>query len=129
MKRFIYTAFCIAFLLCSLGFVSLFFWIKQDVQNNIQIAEYKYKVNGEEALISFLEDKKNTTNDRTHLAIWTLGKIRSQKALPVLKKYYLNDPEGQSCKGLHREKLCQYELHKAIKAIENGAFLSYATLR
>ena len=129
MKRFIFTALSIAFLICIVTLISLFFWIKEDVINNIELAERKYHAHGEEALISYLEDEANSYYDRTHLAIWTLGKIRSQKALPVLKKYYLNDPEGQSCKGLHREKLCQYELHKAIKAIEHGAFLSYATLR
>lgn len=129
MKGFIYKAVSITFLICSVVSLSLYIWIKQDVRNNIEIAEYKYNSYGEEALISYLEDENNSYFERTHLAIWTLGKIRSKKALPVLKKYYRNDPEGRSCKGVHQKKLCQYEIHKAIKAIEDGAFLSYTSLR
>jgi hypothetical protein len=117
------------FLICIVILASLFFWIKQDVLNNIELAEQKYHAHGEEALISFLEDERNSYYDRTHLAVWTLGKIRSEKALPVLKRYYLNDPKGRSCKGMHHEKICQYELYKAIKAIENGTLLSYASLK
>ena len=108
---------------------TLYLWIKQDVQYNIYFAEEKYNEIGENALLSFLKDAKNRPHDRTHLAIWTLGKIRSKKALPILKGYYLNDPKGLSCKGMHQKKLCQYEIHKAIKAIEDGAFLSYASLK
>lgn len=109
--------------------ISLYFRIRSDVYQNIELAEHKYNTHGEDALINFLEDENNSNYDRTHLAIWTLGKIRSQKALPVLKKYNLNDPEGHSCKGMHREKLCQYEIHKAIQTIENGALLSFASLK
>lgn len=129
MKRFIYASISIAFFICTLGFVTLFFWIEQDVDNNIQLAEYLYKTDGEDALISYLEDEKNSYYSRSHLAIWTLGKIRSQKALPVLKKYYLNDPEGRSCKGMHHDRLCQYEINKAIKAIETGSLFSYSSLK
>jgi hypothetical protein len=129
MKRFIYTALAIVFLICIVILASLFFWIKQDVLNNIELAEQKYHAHGEKALISFLEDERNSYYDRTHLAVWTLGKIRSQRALAVLKKYYINDPKGRSCKGMHHEKICQYELYKAIKAIENGTLLSYASLK
>lgn len=123
MKRFIYITLSISFLIISLTLTSIYFWIRHDVRNNIELAEQKYDSPGEDALISYLEDEQNAYHDRTHLAIWTLGKIRSQKALHVLKKYYLNDPEGLSCKGMHQEKLCQYEIHKAIKEIENGTFL------
>ena len=129
MKRFIYTALPIVFLVCIVILASLFFWIKQDVLNNIELAEQKYHAHGEKALISFLEDERNSYYDRTHLAVWTLGKIRSEKALPVLKRYYLNDPKGRTCKGMHQEQLCQYELYKAIKAIENGTLLSYASVK
>ena len=119
----------VTFLICSLGFVSLLYRIKKDEDNNIQLAENQYQAEGEDALISYLEDEKNSYFDRTHIAIWTLGRIRSQKALPVLKKYYLNDPEGQSCKGKHHEKLCQYEINKAVNAIEKGPLLSHSFLK
>ena len=129
MKRLIYIVLSFAFLVITASLFSLYFYIKADVGSNIELAEQKYHSHGENALISYLEDEKNPYFDRTHIAVWTLGKVRSQRALPVLKKYYLNDPAGRSCKGMHHKKLCQYEIHKAIKAIENGTFLSYASLR
>ena len=60
--------------------------------------------------------------------ILTLGQVRSQKALPFLMELYRDDPEGGSCYGRHEELLCQYEIHKAIEAIEKGSLFSYARL-
>jgi len=128
MKRYLLSA-IIIFSIFIISLSTIYFWIRQDVQYNIEIAERKYHIKGEKALLIFLEDEKNTPNDRTHIAIWTLGKIRSQKALPILKTYYLNDPKGQFCKNRHHEKLCQYEIHKAIVAIETVSILSYAQLK
>jgi hypothetical protein len=82
MKPFIFTVF-ISFLFCSFILLSLSYWIKQDVLRNIELAENKYNSHGEEALISYLEDEKNSYHDRTHIAIWTLGKIRSQKSFAL----------------------------------------------
>jgi len=128
MRRFIAAALTF-FLILLILVSSLYLWIRQDVQNNIEIVERIYHAEGEEALLLFLEDENNSPIDRTHLAIWTLGKLRSKKALPVLKDYYCNDKEGLSCKGIHHNKLCQYELYKAIMTIENGSILSYANLK
>jgi len=129
MKRIMYIVAFITFIFCSSTLSTLYFWIKKDVRCNIELAENKYQLHGEEALIAFLVDEDNSPYDRTHLAIWTLGKIRSKKALPILKTYYLNDPKGQFCKNRHHEKLCQYEIHKALVAIETGSILSYAQLK
>jgi len=38
--------------------------------------------------------------------------------LPLLKDHYKNDPKGKTYYGKHDEMLCQYEIHKAIVAIE-----------
>jgi hypothetical protein len=46
------------------------------------------------AAAAYLLDEHNTMENRTHLAIWTLGQIRSEKALPVLKNLYRDDPDG-----------------------------------
>jgi hypothetical protein len=104
-------------------------WIGHDIKENIYIAEQKYPGTAEDALISFLLDEDNSTYDRTHVAIWTLGQIRSEKALPVLYEYYKNDPEGKTCYGRHDSVLCQYEIHKAIVAIERGRLFSHARLK
>lgn len=69
-------------------------------------------------MIAFLQDNNNTPHDKSHIAIWTLGQIRSEKAMPILKELYLNDPEGNTCKGRHHQVLCQREIYKAMHAAE-----------
>ena len=107
----------------------MYIWIGHDVKDNINIAKQQYPGSAEDALISFLMDEKNSTYDRTHTAIWTLGQIRSEKALPILYEHYKNDPEGKTCYGRHNAELCQYEIHKAIVAIERGWWFSHARLK
>jgi hypothetical protein len=116
-------------LLGLIGYSALYIWIGKDVKENIILAEEIYDLKGEDAVIAFLLDESNSIYDRTHKAIWTLGMIKSQKSLLILGGYYRNDPEGKTCYGQHAEKLCQYEIHKAIISIEKGGFLSYSRLR
>lgn len=129
MKRLFSRATIIFISVFMISMIALYFWIKRDVQHNINIAERNYNLKGEEALLLFLEDENNPPIDRTHIAIWTLGKIRSKKALPILKTYYTDDPKGLTCKNKHHEVLCQYEIHKALMAIENGSILSYTQFK
>lgn len=97
-------------------FIAIYIWIDFDVKKNIKIAKEKYSGNAEDALIEYLLDSTNTFHDRTHLAIWTLGQIHSEKALPILNDLYKNDPEGKTCYGKHDSVLCQYEIYKAMNA-------------
>lgn len=106
----------LAILICS--FFAMYVWIDQDVKKNINIAKQKYSGTAEDALIAYLLDTTNSPSDRSQIAIWTLGQIKSQKALPVLKGLYKNDPEGRTCSGRHNSVLCQYEIYKAINAEE-----------
>ena len=101
-------------------------WIRSDVKKNISIALEKYPGTAEEALISFLQDEKNSPTDRTHIAIWTLGMLKSEKALPILRSYYKGDPKGETCQ--HDRMICQYGLHKAIKQIESKGYYSTTDL-
>ncbi len=110
------------------GVLSMSIWIRSDVKKNISIAQQKYPGTAEEALISFLQDNSNSYNDRTHVAIWTLGMLKSEKALPVLKSYYKDDPKGLTCHGHHNQMLCQYGLYKAIVQIEGKWMYSTAGL-
>jgi len=106
--------------------VALFFamriWIGHSVRENIAIAKSHYRGTAEEALIAFMLDTDQSPNERSHTAIWTLGQMRSEKALPYLREMYNDDPGGLTCKGRHDSVLCQYNLHKAIVNIENGWF-------
>ncbi len=112
-----------------IGLMVLNFWIRRDVKANIELAQEKYSGTPEEALIAFLKDENNTTIDRTHIAIWTLGQIESEKALPILQDYYKNDPKGETCFERHDIMICQYEIYKAIQTIENGKLISYRRLK
>lgn len=94
--------------------------ISHSVKENITIAKNHYPGSAEDALIAYLSDTANSTDDRTEIAIWTLGQTRSRKALLYLKALYNEDPEGRTCKGRHDSVLCQRELHKAIASIESG---------
>lgn len=102
----------------SLGFSAIYIWTNYTIKQNIETAISKYRGSSEDALIAFLLDENNTPMDRSHIAIWTLGQIKSEKALPVLKKYYNDDPAGNTCFGKHNSDLCQYEIYKAIIKIE-----------
>jgi len=104
-------------------------WIGVSVKKNIELVQQQYRGSPEDALISFLLDEENTYHDRTHIAIWTLGQIRSEKALPILKELYKDDPKGKSCFGRHDSVLCQYEIHKAIQTIEKKWLFSHARLK
>ncbi|MCW0483638.1 HEAT repeat domain-containing protein [Gaoshiqia sediminis] len=106
-----------------------YIWIDCCAKENITVAQQKYGGTAEEALIAFVRDESNPARDRTHLAVWTLGQIGSEQALPVLHELYHDDPEGKTCKGRHDSVICQYELHKAIESIENGVLLSHARLK
>lgn len=47
-------------------------------------------------------------------AVWALGQFGDKRALPALK----GQLTGRPCN--HQKELCQYELRKAIRHIENG---------
>jgi hypothetical protein len=116
MKRFI-AGFCIIFAsIFLIGFIGVRLWCREYIKKNIRIAESRYRGNAEDALISFLLDTTNTPVERSEIAIWTLGQIKSEKAKPILSVLYRNDPEGKTCRGRHNEVLCQYELFKALNA-------------
>lgn len=126
MKRWLTGGAIIVFVLAVAGFTGLNIWIGQSVKQHISVAKSRYPGSAEEALIAFLLDETNSPVERTHIAIWTLGQIRSEKALPYLHELYRDDPQGLSCKGRHDEVLCQYELYKAICAIEKNRPFSHA---
>ena len=119
MKRvIIITGASLAFLtVCA--FTVIMILINHGVKERISIAQEKYPGNTEDALLAFLDDTANSPWERTDVAIWTLGQIQSQKALPVLKELYNSDPDGKTCHGRHDSVLCQYEIFKAIRAIES----------
>ncbi len=120
MKRILYIIGISLTVLFLCLFLAMRIWCGQAVKENISIAKAQYGGTAEDALIAYLSDATHSPKDRTELAIWTLGQIRSEKALPVLRGLYKDDPNGVTCKYNHRTVLCQYEIHKAIVSIEHG---------
>lgn len=110
------------------GLLVLQIGIGLSVKQNIRLAQQKYPGTAEDVLISYMMDENISPEGRSHEAIWTLGQIRSKKALPWLRELYKDDPRGKTCYGKHDSLLCQYEIHKAIVAIERRGLISYARL-
>jgi hypothetical protein len=100
-------------------FLAMRIWCGHGIKERIRIAKQQYSGIAEVALIAYLSDTNHTPRDRSDVAIWTLGQIKSKKALPILKELYKNDPQGKTCKYHHDTVLCQYEIHKAIVSIEH----------
>jgi hypothetical protein len=118
-KRFLIIVAAILVILIIGGAFATYFSIRHDVKEFISIAKDKYPGGlAEDALIAYLVDTNNSPQDRSRIAIWTLGQIQSDKALPILKGLYKDDPEGKTCKGRHSSVLCQYGIYKAIHATE-----------
>lgn len=128
MKKTILLIIGILFTLALLGSVAMYIWIDRDVKKNIQIAKEKYDGKAEDALIAYLLDTTNSPFDRSHVAIWTLGQIHSEKAIPILTRLYENDPQGKTCKGRHDSVLCQKAIYNALKACQSTGWPLHARL-
>jgi hypothetical protein len=129
MKRIVIVSIPIIFTVILGVFLSLHLWVREDVKEKISLAKQKYSGNTEEALIAYLLDESNSAIKRSHIAVWTLGQIQSQNALPVLHTFYKHDSEGKTCVGYLHEVLCQRELHKAISAIERRRLFAFSRLK
>jgi hypothetical protein len=117
------------FILVLSGLISLRTMIRQSVKQHIKIAQERYEGGPEDALIAMLLDEKTSFHEKTHTAIWTLGQLESEKALPILREMYKDDPEGETCYGKHDSVVCQYEIYKAITAIEKFSLFHFRRLK
>ena len=89
---------------------ALLFYIHQSVREYCAVAQQAYPHPGDDvaALTDFMNSDSHSLPDRD-LAVWTLGRLCDARALPALERAYT----GGECN--HNERLCQYELEKAIK--------------
>jgi len=102
------------------GLLTIYIRIDIDVKRNINTAKEMYPGNAEDALIAYLLDTNNTPQDRTRVAIYSLGQIQSQKAIPILEDLYKDDPEGKTCYEKHNIVLCQSGIYKALEACKSN---------
>lgn len=91
-------------------------WIGHEVLSLCQSAKGQYGGDCVKALATQLSDEQQDFRTRNH-AIWALGQMGDNRALPVLQKYYTgNIPNREPLDGV----LSQYELQKAIKLASGG---------
>jgi hypothetical protein len=85
--------------------------IRQSVQENCRVAQQAHPHPGDDvaALADFMNSRSHSPQERTHIGVWTLGRLRNPHAVPALQSAYT----GAECE--HDQDLCQYELEKAIK--------------
>jgi hypothetical protein len=101
------------------AFLFIFFvWVCLDIRFGVQKisveATQQYPGDRVEALIAYVKSEDHSLRKR-NLAVWALGRIGDERALPVLNQFYTGGP----CD--HDHYLCQEELQKAIKLCQ-GSF-------
>ncbi|MFZ2664418.1 MAG: HEAT repeat domain-containing protein [Patescibacteria group bacterium] len=105
-------------------FFLLFFigcsWIGYEVKNQCQNARRAYGSDCVESLILLLKDERKGFRERNN-AIWALGQLGDNRALPILQSYYTgNIPQREPLDGT----ISQYELKKAINLTSGGTNIS-----
>lgn len=101
-------------------FVTTCWSIRSSVKEMSTEATKQYPGDRVEALIAYVDSENHSLRQRNR-AVWVLGQIGDERALPVLEKFYTGEP----CD--HDNCLCQRELQTAIKLCK-GAFNATAWL-
>jgi len=110
----IYTG-AIGFILLTFLALLSFNIIGYSVKEKCLLAQERYDGDCIEALVTYLEDDQNSFRSRNS-AVWALGQLQDERALPTLESFYSSYNGGHSSLD---EEISQYELQKAINLI-NG---------
>lgn len=120
----------IIFILTAFGVAAVVFfylvtstWIGMGVREKCSVAQKMYTGDCVEALISYVDDSDNHTLRKRNQAVWALGQLGDNRALPILEKYLT----GEECD--HEKFMCQYELEKAIKLVSGGFNITHFVWR
>jgi hypothetical protein len=96
--------------------VSVSLYIRNEVEQECRVARARYGGDCVDAMSKLLQDENRSFRDRND-AIWVLGQLGDERALPALNRYYTGViPEREPINGM----ISQYELKKAIKLAEGG---------
>ena len=120
VKRLVGYGILICFSLLFVGFLCICFSIRSSVKEISAKAVRQFPGDRIEALVAYVESEDYSLRQR-NLAVWALGQIGDERALPVLEKFHTGGP----CD--HDSRLCQGELQKAIAGCK-GAFNATAWL-
>ena len=103
------------FVLCICGFGFVIWQIQSSLDEWRGTAQAAHPDAGDDvdALIAYVQSDLHTLRERNY-AVWTLGRIRDGRALPILEGYL----SGEKCE--HDSKLCQKELKKAIELCKSN---------
>jgi hypothetical protein len=93
------------------GLVTLERIIDREVAATADRARDRFSGDRTAALVRLVDCEQCTLKERNR-AVWALGQIGHESALPVLRKHHT----GGECD--HTSRLCQYELDKAIRKID-----------
>ena len=104
--------------LTTCGLFALRWNIVGGIDRAVAIAQDRHPAGPDEAdevsaLLALVEDADADLKDR-NLAVWALGQLRDERALPILERHV----HGGDCD--HAHHLCQHELDKAIKLCGDG---------
>jgi hypothetical protein len=94
--------------------------IGYDVKKRCELAQSKYGGECVEALMSQVADESSQYGKNS--AIWALGQLGDERALPFLEKYDNGEPLPK--REPWDEGISQYELRKAIKLLKSGFNIS-----
>jgi hypothetical protein len=95
-------------------------WIGYEAKKMCQDAKREYGGDCVESLISQLEDESRGFRARND-AIWALGQLGDDRALPILQNYYTGKmPDKEPLD----EMISQYELGKAVNLTSGGTNIS-----
>ena len=86
------------------------------VKEKCRLAQSKYGGDCAQALISYLDDETNSFEKRND-AVWALGQLGDERAMPVLEKYYSGD-DGTDKK--RSQALSQFELKRAMSYMQGN---------
>ena len=112
-KKWLLAASGIAVLGVLAAYVGVSFWIGSDVRSITAEVMRAHEGDRVEALITYVDEPTHSLKERNR-AVWALGQLGDQRALPVLEKYRT----GQPCD--HTSTLCQRELAKAVHLAGGG---------
>ena len=99
----------------------MFWQLQTPVKSRCAQAQEEFGGDCVDALIEVLESDDHSYL-RKNRAVWVLGQLADERALPVLRGLQTGVPCQRPCrKSTHQ---CQYELEKAIKWCEKGTLFS-----
>jgi hypothetical protein len=115
-KRTLFYTATIGFSIVLLFFIIASVWIGHEVKAQCLLAQAEYPGDCVTALTAVLDDETRGFKPRNN-AIWALGQIGDQRALPLLQSYYTGAiPDREPLD----QMISQYELKKAVNLTSGG---------